>query len=200
MDAVADRPLAELAFTVLDFETTGTVKGFCSLPWQLGAVFVRSGEVILEEGGFDTLLRVPEEYPFSKRAPGTHASQRAAIAAAPAFAEVWPALHDRLSCTVPVAHNAATERTVLARMAPMTQYAYWVDTLKLSRKIYPSLPGFALETLVPALGLQPMLARLVPGRAPHDAFYDAVACALLLLHLITLPGWSGLTLNDYYAL
>ena len=82
----------------------------------------------------------------------------------------------------------------------MTRYPHWVDTLPLARKIYPTLPSFALEDLVPALGLQAELARCVPNRAPHDAYYDAVACALLLIHFLSLPGWSTLTLGDLQAL
>ena len=193
-------PLTELTFTVLDFETTGTVKGFISRPWQLGAVLMRGTTLSLTDGCFDTLLRVPEDYPFSKHAPGTYVAQRAAIASAPEVQTIWPALHSQLSTTIPVAHNAATERTLLARLAPMTRYPHWVDTLPLARKIYPTLPSFALEDLVPALGLQAELTRCVPNRAPHDAYYDAVACALLLIHFLSLPGWSTLTLGDLQAL
>jgi DNA polymerase III epsilon subunit-like protein len=200
MDYSPNTPLNELTFTVLDFETTGTVKGFISRPWQLGAVLVRGTQLSLTEGCFDTLLRVPEDYPFSKYAPGTYAAQRAAIATAPDILTVWPALHAQLSCTIPVAHNAATERTQLARLAPMTRYPHWVDTLTLSRKIYPSLTSFALDDLIPALGLTPQLQQLVPNRAPHDAYYDAVACALLLIHILSLPGWSTLTLGDLQTL
>lgn len=195
-----ETPLSELTFTVLDFETTGTVKGFKSLPWQLGAVTVRQLVLEMKEGGFDTLMRVPADYPFSKRAPGTHAMRRMEIAAAPEAMVVWQALDQQLQRTVPVAHNAATERNVLARLAPMTQYPHWVDTLTLARKIYPGLPSYALDDLIPTLGLLDSLQRLVPGRAPHDAYYDAVACALLLIHLLSLPGWKSLTLTDYGAL
>ena len=106
-----DTPLTELTFTVLDFETTGTVKGFISRPWQLGAVLMRGTTLSLTDGCFDTLLRVPEDYPFSKHAPGTYVAQRAAIASAPEMQTIWPALHSQLSTTIPVAHNAATERT-----------------------------------------------------------------------------------------
>lgn len=180
----------------LDFETTGTVRGFPCLPWQLGAVTLRAGRVDLSAPRFDTFLRVPETWPFSSHAPGTHRANRAAIAAAPEAAEIWPMLHARLCAAVPVAHNAATERGVLSRLAPMTRYARWVDTLPLARRAWPGLTDYALEALIPALGLQARLSALVPGRAPHDAYYDAVACALLLEHLLTQPGWRQATLED----
>ncbi len=189
-----ETPARQCDFTVLDFETTGVVKGYQSLPWQLGAVTVRAGVLDLGAPSFDTYLCVPEEYPFSKHAPGEHRANRAAIARAPAFETVWQALHSRLSVTVPVAHNVGTERNILLKFAPMTRYPYWVDTLKLTRTIYPGLTSYALEDLIPLLGLQEKLTALVPGRAPHDAYYDAVACALLLEHILALPGWDEVTL------
>ena len=44
--------------------------------------------------------------------------------------------------------------------------------------------------------LAPALERLCPGRAPHDALYDAFACALLLLKLLSFPGWSSLRAEE----
>ena len=188
-----ETPAGEAPYAVLDFETTGVVRGFASLPWQLGAVTLREGRV---EPLFDTYLRVPEGHPFSKHAPGGRSADRAAIARAPEALDVWARLHPCLAANVPVAHNIAAERTILARLAPFTRYPIWVDTLRLSRLAYPTLPSHALEDLIPALGLQPGLDALVPGRAPHDALYDAAACALLLRHLLGLPGWRGLAVAD----
>ena len=52
-----------------------------------------------------------------------------------------------------------------------------------------------LEDVVAALKLQPRLDALIAGRAPHDALYDAVACALLLEHFLALPGWEQVTVR-----
>ena len=188
-------PARNATFLALDFETTGTVRGYPCLPWQLGAVSLIGGKVDLAAPRFDTLLQVPADWPFSKHAPGTHRSNREAIAAAPAFSDVWPSLHAQLSRAIPVAHNAGTERGVLAKAAPMTVYPLWVDTLPLARAIWPGLGDYTLESLIPALGLQPRLTELVPNRAPHDAYYDAVACGLLLELILSLPGWSDAPLE-----
>ncbi len=190
-----ETPARMCDFTALDFETTGVVKGFKSLPWQLGAVTLRAGVLDLGAPSFDTYLRVPETYPFSKHAPGEHRANRAAIAQAPEAMEVWPQLHARLSTTLPVAHNAATERNILLHLAPMTRYPVWVDTLKIARAVYPGLDSYALDDLIPRLGLLERLTGLVPNRAPHDAYYDALACALLLEHFLNLPGWESVTLG-----
>lgn len=183
-------------FTALDFETTGTVRGYRSLPWQLGAVTLRGGRVDFDGPSFDTLIRVPETHRFSPHAPGTYRSRRPEIAAAPEFHTLWPALNAVLSGSIPVAHNAATERGILRAFAPMTVYPKWVDTLRLARRIWPGLPGYALGDLIRLLGLGPRLAEAVPGRGAHDAYYDAVACALLLEHILTLPGWRNADPDD----
>jgi DNA polymerase III epsilon subunit-like protein len=197
---ITDATLArEALFTALDFETTGTSRGYKSLPWQLGAIQMRIGEPLSDAPLFDTLIRVPPEHPFSKHAPGTHLEQRAAILEAPPFHDVWPALHKALSTSIPTAHNCSTERTLLLRLAPMTHYPHWVDTLPLAKRIYPSLTSYALEDLIPMLGLQPQLSAYFPHRAPHDATYDAYACALLLQHLLSLPGWEQIPLIDLFV-
>ena len=190
-------PLSEITFTVLDFETTGTVKGFECLPWQLGAVTASALKGLqFDAPCFDTFMHVPLGHRFSGRAPGRHAQLRAEIAIAPTAQTVWQDLHAALSTTIPVAHNAATERNVLARLAPMTRYPFWIDTLRIVRKAYPTLTSYALDDIIPVLGLEAQLRQIVPGRDPHDAYYDAVACALLLLHLLALPGWGELTLAE----
>lgn len=194
-----DAPARALPFTALDFETTGVVRGFESLPWQLGAVSLRGGRVDLGAPRLDTLIRVPAGHPFSRHAPGDHRARRGEIAAAPEPLAVWARLHPLLAATVPVAHNVSAERTTLARLAPLTRYPWWVDTLRLARAAWPGLPSHALEALIPALGLLPRLQALAPGRAPHDAYYDALACALLLETLLGQPGWRDLTLADLAA-
>lgn len=199
MSSLLNTCAVKCTFTAIDFETTGTVKGYTSLPWQLGTATLSAGTIDPGAPHFDTLLFVPPDHPFSGKAPGNPEARRAALAEAPAFHEIWPALHRQLAATVPLAHNAATERTVLARQAPLTHYPYWVDTLPLARKIYPGLPSYALDDLIPQLGLQDVLTAALPGRAPHDARYDAYACALLLQHLLSLPGWNTLTLAELLA-
>ena len=44
--------------------------------------------------------------------------------------------------------------------------------------------------------MTPGIANLCPGRGPHDALYDAVACGALLLHLLRQPGWETLSAEE----
>ena len=104
-----------MIWTALDFETTGTVKGWPNEPWQLGIVKIEDG-VVLPETRWETLLHVGDR-PFSPRAVGRYSELREELAAAPTIADLWPEIADRLCGTPLIAHNCSTERTVLTKMA-----------------------------------------------------------------------------------
>ena len=165
-------------FTVLDFETTGVVKGWPNEPWQLGLVDVVDG-VVRPETKWETLFCVAADRPFSPRAVGRWAERRGELARAPRPMDVWPQLRARLAGRPLVAHNVSTERTMLTRLAPMTEFGPWIDTLMLARARYPGLPSYALGDLIAAFGCQSEVDALCPGRTWHDALYDACAGAVL---------------------
>ena len=181
----------------LDFESTGVVAGHPNEPWQIGIAPIVGGRV--GEGLYESLLRVGAR-PFNPHAPGRHALLRDQIAAAPSLHELWPRIMPRLSGRCLVAHNAGTERSLLAAAAPLHVFGPWIDTLPLARAAWPGLPSYELERLVAIFGLADGVAGLCPGRAPHDALYDAVACGALLLHLLRQPGWETLTATELAAM
>jgi DNA polymerase III epsilon subunit-like protein len=180
-------------FAVVDFETTGAVSGYAVEPWQVGVVRLRGGRVCAAES-FETLLQVGDR-PFNPRAPGRHAQLRGELAAAPSPGGLWPELAAWVTDVPLVAHNTGTERSVLARLAPLHRLGPWVDTLTLTRRAYPSLASKALEDVVAALGLEACVRAACPGREAHDALYDAFACAVLLEHFLSLPGWERVTVG-----
>lgn len=184
----------EATITALDFETTGAVRGWPIEPWQVGLARLRGGRVAAAET-YETLLRVAPERPFNPYAPGRHARLRAQLARAPEWSTLWPELAPWLLSAPLAAHNIGTEKAILTRAAPLHRRGPWIDTLRLTRRAFPRLASAALEEVVPALGLQARLAALCPGRAPHDALYDAVACAVLLEYLLALPGWENVTIR-----
>lgn len=186
--------LIQSAITVLDFETTGVVPGHPNEPWQLGLAGIRDGALDTASLG-GHWLRVGDR-PFNRHAPGRHSQIRDALRAAPTLHDLWPELAPRLTGRLLAAHNAATERTVLAAAFPLHRFGPWIDTLDLARRAWPGLRSHALEDLVAALGLGVAVSRLCPGLEPHDARYDAVAAGLLLCHLLAQPGWSALTVED----
>lgn len=189
-----DMAIFDATITVLDYESTGSVRGFGNEPWQLGMVSLRGGKAD-PDSCFESLLKVDASRPFNPHAPGRHAQLRDPIAAAPAPLALWPAVRDRLNLPL-CAHNVATEKKFVRAMAPMHRFGPWIDTLKIARKAWPGCASYALEDLTVLLDLKPRLDRLCPGRSAHDALYDALACALLLEHLLAQPGWGGLTVGE----
>lgn len=181
-----------MRFVSLDFETTGVVRGYPNEPWQLGIVsfdmpdacgasvsFVRECRFDVREWFFN----IPIDRPFSPRAPGRWAEMREALASAPTFMDVWPDLSEILAGVPLVAHNAATERTILEKRAPLTRFDPWMDTLRMVRKCCPSMKSYALGDLISAFGLSGDVDAICPGRTWHDALYDACAGAVLFAHI-----------------
>lgn len=183
----------------LDFETTGTADGFLNTPWQIGLVWMSQGKVVLERS-FQSLLRVPEEQPFNPYSPGRWAQLRHDLAEAPTITELWPRLQPMLLGHPLVAHHAPTERALLRQLFPFQEFGPWIDTLAIARLAFPKLPDYKLENLIPALGLAPRLQQRCPGLEPHDAYYDAVACATLLEAVLAAPGWNQARIDELAAL
>jgi DNA polymerase III subunit epsilon len=181
----------ENTVVVLDFESTGPVAGFPDEPWQIGLVLLRGGRLD-PDSFYESLLHVGPR-PFNRYAPGRHAELRDALADAPPLATLWPRIRPILTAHPLCAHNTATEKRCLMRAYPLETFGPWIDTLKLARIAFPDLRSHRLEDLVARFALAPRLAALLPGRVPHDALYDAAACALLLETLLNLPGWKTVT-------
>jgi DNA polymerase III epsilon subunit-like protein len=183
--------IRETTVTVLDFETTGSVPGFDNEPWQVGAVGLKNGKVD-PSTAFESLIRVDANRPFSAYAPGMHHKLRDEIAAADPVSNVWKKLEPLVSGRPLAAHNVAVEKKFLRKMAPMHPFGPWIDTLSLVRQAWPKAPSHRLEDLIGGLQLEIRVRALCPDRDAHDALYDAFACAVLLEHLLTLPGWQNL--------
>jgi DNA polymerase-3 subunit epsilon len=145
-------------FVAIDFETTGYECGRNNEPWQLGVVTVRDLEIVDRREFFFGTELTPDFEPMMTQ---------------------WSEWSGLLTGKRLVAHNIATERTVLTRAAPLTKWGPWVDTLKLAKAMYPKLPGYTLSGLCETFGIVPEME----GRTWHDALYDAEACARLAIAL-----------------
>jgi DNA polymerase III epsilon subunit-like protein len=183
----------EAILTVLDFESTGAVRGHAEEPWQVGMVELRGGRVT---GRFhESWLRIAEGRPFNPYAPGRHAEIRDLLSVAPDMADLWPVWRPWLEGRALAAHNIGTERKFLCRAAPMHRLGPWIDTLKLARHARPDLEGHALSEVCEAMGLVARIHECCPGRDWHDALFDAFASALVLEQCLALPGWENVTLD-----
>ncbi len=170
-----------MRLVAIDFETTGTVKGFPNEPWQLGMITLQDG-VIIPDTQWETLFHVGAR-PFSPRAVGRYAEMREQLAAAPEPMDMWNEISGRLFGAGLIAHNAVAEKTQLSQLAPLAPFGPWVDTLKITRKFWPDMESYALGDLIEGFGIKDRLDVLCPGRTWHDALYDACAAAVLFCHI-----------------
>ncbi len=189
------QPLSQMDAVALDFETTGSAPGVLNMPWQIGLVVIHQGRVDMERS-FQSFLRVPEEHPFNPYTPGRWAQLREELSQAPTLQELWPTLKPYLQGIPLVAHHAPTERGILAQEFPMQQFGPWVDTLTIARQAFPKQRDYKLENLIPNLGMAGIQKSRCPEGAPHDAFYDAVACGTFLETVLNAPGWNAVTLEQ----
>ncbi len=198
-EALLPQTLSRLEAVAIDFETTGYAPEAMNAPWQIGLVVISQGRVDMARS-FQSLLRVGEGHAFNPYTPGRWAQLRHELAQAPTLQELWPELRPLLQGRVLVAHHAPTERGILAQEFPLQSFGPWVDTLAVAKAAYPKCHSYKLENLAPNLGLLPTLQQKCPGLAPHDAFYDAVACATLLEAVLGAPGWKDLSLEAFTRL
>ena len=183
----------------IDFETTGSVRGQANLPWQIGMAAIRQGQLLCD-CGFSRYLNVPAEHHFNPYTPGRWGEMREVLSQSPSILNAWPELSPWLMGHPLLAHNAPTERKILKDAFPMHKFGPWIDTLSMARMAYPSLESHALSDVLDVLELTPFVEEQCPELAPHDAYYDAVGCACLFAHIISLTAWNDVTLEYLYTI
>ena len=132
----------------MDFVAIDFETDEAGLPWQLGAAAFKDGE-----------LAATRDWRFTD---------------GNVWAE-WADIYAFLQGKTLVAHNIACEKTILTKVAPITAWGPWVDTLKLARKRYPKMASYELGALCAVFGCVPDWE----GRTWHDGLYDAIACGRL---------------------
>ncbi|HRJ71755.1 MAG TPA: 3'-5' exonuclease [Terrimicrobiaceae bacterium] len=172
------------AFAAIDFESAGTRPGGTEVPVQIGIAAMR-GLTILPEESFGSFLFTEE--PITWSAQKVHGITAGDLAGAPSLLGIWPVLKEKLADRWLVAHGAATEKRFL-RAFPLHGFGPWIDTLKLSRALWPDRPSFALGDLIRACALEEALRAAHPAFRWHDALSDALASLFLLRHMITEAG------------
>jgi len=191
--------ISDIEITVLDYESTGALRGYPTEPWQIGMVSLKNRKVD-PDSMFESLLQVDINRPFNPHAPGRHDVLRDKISEAPTPKKLWLQVRHRLIDYPLCAHNVATEKKFTRAMAPLHRFGPWIDTLRIARKAWPDCPSYALEDLTVMLGLKQRVDTLCPGKQAHDALYDAVASAMLLEHLLEQPDWRKTTLAELISI
>ena len=181
---LAERPLAELAYTVFDTETTGLNPGEGDEIIQIGATRIVAGK-LRREDVFDQLVNPQRDIP--EAGIPIHGITAEMVAGAPTIDTVLPAFHAFAQDTVLVAHNAAFDMRFLELKQQRTGLVFdqpVLDTLLLSAVVHPQQESHRLEAIAERLGVS------VLGR--HTAVGDAMVTAEIFLKLIPLLAERGI--------
>lgn len=170
----------EAPFAAIDFESAGTAPGLTDEPVQIAIVHCGAVAPVV---ALNSHLRPSR--PVTWAARQVHGISDNKLSHAPRLVDLWPQVRSALEGRWVVAHGAATEKRFL-RVFPFHGFGPWVDTLALTRAIYPSLPSHALGDTLAALGLVEKITFI--GFRWHDAASDAIASLILLQHLIEVGG------------
>jgi DNA polymerase-3 subunit epsilon len=177
-EALADRPLAGLSFTVFDTETTGLQPAQGDQIIQVGATRVVAGK--LRRGdSFDQLVNPGRAIPAA--GIPIHGITEAMVRGQPDLETVLPAFHEYVGDTVLVAHNAAFDMRFLQLAEPRSGVRFTqpvLDTLLLSAVVHPQQESHRLEAIAERFGVE------VLGR--HTALGDAMVTAEVFMKMLPL--------------
>jgi DNA polymerase-3 subunit epsilon len=191
-DAYDSRPLADLAYTVFDTETTGLDPAHGDEIIAIGAVRIVNARLLKGET-FSTL--VDPQRSLSEASVAVHGITADDLAGQPTLDAVLPRLHRFASETVIVGHNCAFDMRFieLAEARSGVRFDHPVlDTLLLSAVVHPAQRSHSLEEIAARLGVD------VVGR--HTALGDAIVTAELFLKLLPLLAERGIrTLGEARA-
>ena len=182
--ALEDRPLSALTFTVFDTETTGLNPGGGDEIIQIGAVRLVNGR-LLRGDCFEQLI--DPRRPVPAASVPFHGLTSAQLQGQPTIEQVLPVFHRFAQDTVLVAHNAAFDMRFLQEKQALTGLRFdqpVLDTLLLSAVLHPHQESHRLEAIAQRLGVT------VVGR--HTAMGDALVTAELFLRLLPLLADQGI--------
>jgi DNA polymerase-3 subunit epsilon len=182
---LAQRPLRQVSYVVLDVETTGLRPAEGDEVVALAGVRVVNGRVLTMET-FDRLVNPQRRIP--PESVEFHGITEAMVAGEPPLAVVLPQFHRFAGDSVLVAHNAAFDLAFLSKAAAACGLKFSqpvLDTLLLSAYLDPDEPDHSLDGIAARLGLT--------FTRRHSALGDALVTAAILVRLLQRLDERGLS-------
>ncbi len=185
-DALDDKPLHELTYTVFDTETTGLEPSAGDEIISIGAVRIVNGRLLAEEV-FDRL--VDPRRPLQASSIAIHGIRPEMLEGQPTLEKVLPAFHKFCEETVLVGHNVAFDMRFLELKERATGIRFGhpvLDTLLLSAVLHGNLGTneHQLEAIARRLGVE------VSER--HSALGDAMITGEAFLKMVPLLAERGI--------
>lgn len=163
-----------LDFIAFDLETTGTVPGVDQII-EIGAVKFQNGQ---PSAIFSTLI--DPKRPIPPGASAVNGISDDMVKGKPVIEDLLGSFAEFCGSDIMVAHNAPFDSQFLIsdikKFESSAPKGVILDTLPISRKVFPGLPNYKLGTLVQHLK--------IPTTEFHRAEEDATYCGHLFLNLV----------------
>lgn len=160
-------------FVAMDFETAN---GHSSSACSIALALIENNQIT---DTFYTLVNPLQN--FNYRNIAIHHIQPADTKLAPTFDQIWPHIQSLFTQNnLIAAHNASFDTRVLRETLtmfnlPVPTYKA-IDTMQISRKLYPQMPNHKLNTVAKILK--------IPLNHHHHALDDTIACAEILIKTV----------------
>jgi DNA polymerase III epsilon subunit-like protein len=118
------------------------------------------------------------------------------VAGQPTLASVCARLAGLIDGAVVVAHNAQVDWGLVHRDCPELRPVAAVDTLRISRALWPELSQHGLDPVIERLGVQVDLPAESICGGRHTALHDATATAQVFVRMVETARERGLVLAD----
>lgn len=173
------KPWHEYEYVVVDLEGTGPQHRDREGIVEIAAVLISKGRVEIDY--FYRMLN--PEISIPERISRIHGITNDDVQDKPTLSTVEGSLLEFLDSRVFVAHHASTEMRVLNHRLPKFRPLLVLDTLKMSRVLYPNAPKHGLDALIDRFDIA--IEDAAEGRfRRHSAYFDATATAQAFLYMI----------------
>lgn len=166
-------------YYAIDFETANEKRNSAC---ALGIVEIDNHKIINK---WDYLIN-PEDV-FNPFYISIHGIKPSDVINKPTFSTIWSEIHNILEGNLVVAHNASFDMSVLRNTLDKYQIPYpnikYTCTRILSKKIWPSLINYKLNTVCSHLGID---------FKHHEAYEDALACAKIFEKILEISNTNNI--------
>jgi len=164
-------------YVALDFETTGLSPRNDHRIIEIGAVSIE-GNCITEK--FESLVSV--ERKISQKVQRIHGISNEMLVNQPKFEDIFPQLRCFLKDSIIIAHNARFDMNFLRHEAERlseTLINRYICTMEMSRKRYPGLPNYNLDTVY-----RHLFGEIATDILRHRALDDARMAARIWMEMV----------------
>jgi DNA polymerase-3 subunit epsilon len=187
--SIKELGLSELSYTVVDTETTGLSPYKGARLVEIGAVKINQKMNLDLNCTFSQLINPETKIPYS--AYKIHKISNEMTDGKPKIDEVLPEFSRFAENTVIVAHNARFDYSFIdyymRKHNMQCNLIHIVDTLKLTRQMYPEIRQYSLDKLIEFFDLDSKTKILLSDAEKfyrHRALFDAINTALVFIKCV----------------